>query len=312
MSGPLAPTGRQASVVIPVLDAGRHLPGLFDALRAQRPEPPGEIIAVDSNSADDTAAVARAAGAQVIPVARFSHGGARNIGARAASGDIVVFLSQDAVPADPDWLAELLKPFADPSVAASYSRQIPKPDANPMERFFLEHRFPPGAPIRRERRGTEPLTLERVFFSNVSSAVRRDALLLHPFDDQLIMSEDQQLSRDLMAAGFAVVYQPSSVVLHSHNYTLPIVFRRYFDSVYSLRVIFPAHDMDTSLSMGLRYLAREAGHMVRHHPASIPHYLLYTVAKTAGTLAGHYAERMPRAWARRMSLHRYHWNEPAS
>lgn len=312
MSGPSAPGGRLASVVIPVLDAGAHLPGLLKALRAQRPAPPGEIVAVDSNSSDDTAAIARAAGVTVIPVDRFSHGGARNLGARAASGEVVVFLSQDAVPADEHWLAELLAPFADSSVAAAYSRQVPHPDANPMERFFLESRFPPGPAVRRERRGSEALTLERVFFSNVSSAVRRDTLLAHPFDDQLIMSEDQQLSRDLMQAGYAVMYQPSSVVLHSHNYTIPVVFRRYFDSVYSLRVIFPAHDMDTSVSMGLRYLAREAGHIIRHHPGAIPRYVLYTMAKTAGTLAGHYAERMPRSWARRMSLHRYHWSDPAA
>ena len=68
-------------------------------------------------------------------------------------GRFVVMLTQDALPADRKWLAALLAPFADPQVVASYSRQVPRADANPMERFFLERRFPPGPPVRRERRG---------------------------------------------------------------------------------------------------------------------------------------------------------------
>jgi rhamnosyltransferase len=220
----------------------------------------------------------------------------------------VVLLSQDALPADDRWLSELLAPFEDERVAATYSRQVAKPDASPMEQFFLAMRFPPGEPVRRAKGDKTVLTLEDVFFSNVSSAVRRRVLLEHPFDETLIMSEDQQLSRDLLYAGYSVVYQPRSVVIHSHNYALPTVFRRYFDSVYSLRLIFPRHGLNTSASMGLSYLGREMRHMVRHHPLSLPYYVLYTIAKSSGTLAGHVAERLPRRLARRLSFHREHWN----
>ena len=297
------------SVVLPVFNAARYLPDLLRALAAQKPDPPREILLVDSQSTDGTAAVAaRCDTVRRIPVERFSHGRARNIGARAASGDLVVFMSQDALPADDRWLAELSAPFADPRVAGAYSRQVPRPDASPMERYFLETRFPAGAPVRREKRGNEALTLERVFFSNVSSAVRRSLLLQIPFDEELIMSEDQQLSRDLLEHGYAVVYQPGSVVIHSHNYSLATVFRRYFDSVYSLTVIFPKHSLDTSASMGFRYLFAEIGYMVRRHPLHLPYYALYAMAKAAGTCAAHFATRMPRRMARAMSLHRYYWD----
>ena len=308
MSGTGSQPPPTASVMIPVFNAARFLPGIFRALAAQRPRPPAEIILVDSMSADGTAALADGQpGVRRIPIANFSHGRARNLGAREARGDVLVMLSQDALPCGENWLAELLAPFADERVAAAYSRQIPRPDANPMERYFLETHFPAGEPVRRAKQGNETLTLEKVFFSNVSSAVRRELLLKHPFDETLIMSEDQQLSRDLMEQGYAVVYAPASVVIHSHNYTLGVVFRRYFDSVYSLRVIFPKHGLDTSASMGLRYLAREAAHIATKHPLSLPYYALYTMAKSGGTLAGHWAERMPRRVARRLSLHRYHW-----
>ena len=294
-------------MVIPTLNAERYLPALLGALAAQLPRPPDEIILVDSNSTDRTREVAEAhPGVRVVPVARFSHGGARNLGAREARGEFVVLMTQDARPSDPGCLAALLAPFADPRVAAAYARQVPYPDASPMEQYFLATHFPAEAAVR-SADGAE-LDLGRVFFSNVCAALRRDLLLRFPFDETLIMSEDQQVSRDLMQAGFTVVYAPASVVVHSHNYTLPVVFRRYFDSVYSLTVIFPRHDMGTSANMGLRYLGREFLHMLRHHPAWLPYYLLYTAAKAGGTLAGHFAERMPRRLARACSLHRYHWD----
>jgi rhamnosyltransferase len=128
-----------------------------------------------------------------------------------------------------------------------------------------------------------------------------------PFDESLIMSEDQQVSRDLLNAGYSVVYVPDSIVIHSHNYSLGTVFRRYFDSLYSLTLIFKDHDMGTSASMGFSYLFREMGYMIRHHPLWLPYYACYTFMKTTGTLAGHFAERLPRSWVKKMSMHSYHW-----
>lgn len=298
------------SVVIPTLNAAAFLPRLVAALFSQEPTPPLEVILVDSMSTDATRSLAAAdSRVRVVPIPDFSHGRARNRGASVARGEIVVLLTQDALPADGKWLDGLLAPFSDPQVVASYSRQLPNADANPMERFFLLKRFPPGAPVRRARRGDAPLTLDDVFFSNVSAAIRRETLLRHPFDEELIMSEDQQFARDVIAAGSVVVYQPGSVVYHSHNYSLTTCFRRYFDSVYSLRLLFPRHGFGTTASMGASYVMEEVRHMVRHHPLSLPRYFLYNVAKIGGSLAAHVAEWLPRRVVRAMSLHRYHWED---
>ena len=298
------------SVVIPTLNARPLLPALLEAVFSQEPTSPSEVVLVDSMSTDATRDIAASdPRVRVVPIADFSHGRARNLGARAATGDIVVMLTQDALPADTKWLAALLAPFAEPNVVASYSRQVPRADANPMERFFLERRFPPRPLLRRERHGDAQLTLEDVFFSNVSAAIRREALLGHPFDEDLIMSEDQQFSRDVIAAGHAVVYQPESVVVHSHDYSLSTCFRRYFDSAYSLTVIFPEHGLARTVAMAANYVADEVRYLVRDHPLSLPRYVLYNLAKVGGTLAGLVGERLPRRVARALSLHRYHWEE---
>jgi len=310
MTGQSVPFQPSVSVVIPVLNAAAFLPDLLKALFSQKPQLPCEVILVDSLSTDGTREIASSdSTVRVIPISDFSHGRARNLGAREARGDIIALLTQDALPDGPDWLDRLIAPFSDPVVAAVYSRQVPRPDTAPMERFFLQTHFPDDGPVRREKGEKQYLGFEDVFFSNVSAAVRRDVLLRFPFDEELIMSEDQQFARDILNAGYATVYQPSSVVIHSHRYTLKHVFRRYFDSVYSLTKIFSDHDFGTSASMGIRYVFRELAYIARNNPCYLVYYLLYNIAKASGTIAAHFADRMPRWMARKCSLHQYYWND---
>ena len=49
--------------------------------------------------------------------------------------------------------------------------------------------------------------------------------------------------------------------------------------------------------------------MVRHHARWLPYYTLYVAAKASGTIAGHFAEKMPRPLLRKLSLHSYHWDD---
>lgn len=306
----MSPAVPSVSVVVPVLNAQPWLADLLGSLMAQQPSPPREIILVDSGSTDSTQAeAARWSGVRVVPIASFTHGGARNLGARQAGGDLLFLLTQDARPADVHTLAHLVAALDQPDVVAAYARQIPRADAHPMEQFFLADRFPARPAVVRRAVPGHPLLVGDVFFSNVAALIRRSALLAHPFDETLIMSEDQQFSRDVLLAGHAVAYAPEAVVIHSHNYTLGVCLRRYFDSVYSLRQLFHGHDFGTTWRMGWTYQWRELKFMVRKYPGWLPYYVAYCSAKILGTLASHFAERMPRSWARALSLHRYYWSD---
>ncbi len=301
---------KSVSVVIPTLNPGLDLSKMLSALLGQHPVPPDEIIVVDSGSVDGTLGRVREAGEKVrlIEITNFTHGRSRNIGVQAATGDVIVFLSQDAIPKDPSWLNHLLDPYDQDEIAATFSRQEPKPDANPMETYFLHTHFPKGNEIRIQKRKGETLQFHRdVFFSNVSSSARRSVLLEYPFDEDLIMSEDQQFARDVILAGMSVAYVPMSVVVHSHDYSFRQALGRYFDSIYSLRQIFPKHDFGQSLNIGLGYLWKEFLEIALHHPLIFPRYILYVMAKTMGTLLGHIAEKLPVTFARRISMHTNWW-----
>jgi len=250
---------------------------------------------------------ASSSGVKVVEVKTFTHGGARNLGIRHATGEVVVLMTQDAVPADEHWLSRLIAPLRDPEVAGVYSRQVPRPDASPMEQFFLADRFPAGDQVVRRHQGTRPPVYPETFFSNVSSAARRETWTRFPFDESLLMSEDQQFTRDVLLAGMAIVYEPHSVVIHSHTYTLMQTFRRYFDSVVAFRQLSESHGAGKSARLGGSKLAAEVRYIAKQHPASLPYFVVYMAFKSAGVLAGHLAPYLPRAWCAKMSLHSGWW-----
>ncbi len=298
----------KVSVIIPVLNAERWMPELLAAIFAQQPSPPDEVILVDSMSRDRTCEIARRfERVRIVPIADFRHGRARNLGAREASGDLLVFVTQDALPANGRWLERLCAPFVDPAVAAAYSRWLPRGSVDPIEAFQIAFHFPPGPPVVRRAAPGQPLDYAAVFFSNVSSAVRRAAWETHPFDETLLMCEDQQLSRDLLRDGHAIAYASDSIVLHSHRYTLTQTFRRYFDTAIAFRQVFERHGFADNVRMGRRYMAEEIRHMLRQSPRWWPYYAAYTFVRALGTTLGHNAHRLPRSWVRRMSYHPAYW-----
>jgi len=298
------------SIILPVKNAAAHLPKLIPALQKQQPAPPDEVLLLDSNSSDGTISIAEnlLPTVRIVPERDFSHGGTRNRGAELAAGDILVFMTQDALPANDQWLKTLTAPFAeDKRVAASYSRQLPYPDARATERFNLLEDFPDGPREFRIRPDGRLISYRDTFLSNVSAAYRKTSLLTHPFEEGLIMGEDQQAARDFLLAGWAIVYEPQSLVLHSHRYTLRQTIQRYFDSTVANQQL--SHPQLPPAGAADRWdrLRREARFVLQKHPAELPVFLMHTLAKTFGSTAGRFAQHLPPCILRQFSMHAYHW-----
>jgi glycosyltransferase involved in cell wall biosynthesis len=224
---------RSISVLMPTWQGIEFLKRVLEALANQEIGVPWDFLAIDSGSSDGTWELLHDFAARFpVPFRReridqveFDHGDTRNLLAAKSRGDLLVFLTQDAIPSSPAWLATLARNFDDPRVGAAYCRNVPRLGASILTRVFSANDIGYSA-VRREACIEDPEAYARMSaqekrilynFNDVASAIRRELWERHPFP-RTWFGEDLLMSRGLLEAGFTVVYDTEATVEHSHDY----------------------------------------------------------------------------------------------
>jgi GT2 family glycosyltransferase len=320
----------EVTVAIPVLNGGALLDEVLAAVRGQRNAQGVELLVCDSGSTDGSVAVARRHDAQVIEIPRgsFAHGPTRNALMRRASGAVVAFLTQDAMPADANWLEALLSAFAlADDVALVHGRYLARPDASPSVARELAQFFaamsPNGEPaVDRAAPGTawRGVSSRATFFTDANGAVARWAWERVPFPD-VAYAEDRLLALRMLDAGYAKAYVPAAAVVHSHDYAPWDLFRRYFDEFRGLRETF-GHVEPLSPRRTLGILRRQvaadrawvhaSGATRSEVDVATLRSLRHFAIRAAGSQLGSRADRLPAPLRRFCSLERRATFEPTT
>lgn len=298
------------TLCIPTYNAGRDLPRLLPAIAAQTASP-REFLVMDSSSSDDTRERLAAFGAivTVIPKREFNHGRTRRrLIEQAGDVPVVLFLTQDAVPANPEAFARIVAEFDDSQVGGAYGRQLPRPEARAVERHARLFNYGPERQVR-TLADTGRYGIKTSFFSNSFAAYRTAPLAaVGYFPEDVIFGEDQLAAARLLLAGHKIVYAADAEVFHSHAYTIAEELRRYFDhGVMHHRERSTIGRMGKAGGEGLRYVRSELAYLLRHEPLSIPSALVRTAAKLLGYRLGLAEEWLGRDVKRRMSLQPAYW-----
>ena len=88
------------SVIIPAHQAEKYIAQAVESVRRQGWTGQTQIIVIDDGSTDNTAAVARELGVQLLRKEQGGAASARNMGLRAATGDLILLLDADDVLTD--------------------------------------------------------------------------------------------------------------------------------------------------------------------------------------------------------------------
>lgn len=230
-AGPARPGRRRPclAVVIPVYNGGadfqRCLRALRDAVEAI-PEPV-ELIVVDDGSSDGSGDLARSFGAQVLHHDRpRGPAAARNLGARAATADLIFFLDADVLvhPGTPAQVIAHLDRH--PEVAAtfgSYDDNPPAPGLVSRFRNLLHHH------VHQQGKFDDEQVRPAHTFWTGCGAIRREAFLeAGGFDPGLYPRpaiEDIELGYRLTRAGHVIHLKRDLFATHLKRWTLPGVIR---------------------------------------------------------------------------------------
>jgi len=304
------------SVLIPARNGESALRELLAMLSLQT-LPPVETVVADSASNDDTAEVAREYGAVVVDVnpGEFDHGGTRSMLAKRAQGDILVFMTQDAVMKTRDALEKLVAPLlADDQVASSYGRQLPAFDADFFARSLRGFNYPEKSVVR-SLTDRERLGLKTVFTSNSFACYRRkDLQAVGYFPAKLIFGEDTIVVARLLQQHKRIAYVADAAVYHSHNYSPLEEFKRYFDIgvLHSNQKWFITAFGDAE-GQGKKYIRHVLGLLFREKRYTLlPELVVRILMKYCGYKLGRYYELLPTNLVPRLSLHRSWWMKPSS
>ncbi|KFI76488.1 glycosyltransferase family 2 protein [Bifidobacterium mongoliense] len=216
-----------ASIIIPTLNAGGTIGPLIDQLKKQTIQLE-KILIIDSSSDDETVAIAQKHGASTIVIDRnnFDHGGTRNQAFLATISEFVLFMTQDAVPVDQNYVENILEVFKNRNVALASGRQIAKKDAQRYEQLVREFNYGPNSFVR-TKNDIPQFGIKTFFASDVCSAYRRSAYLsCGGFSYPCNTNEDMLMAAKFILSGFSVAYVANAKVFHSHNLSFFQQFRR--------------------------------------------------------------------------------------
>ena len=307
----------EISIILLTKNGRRYIAEVLEAITNQVSQYAFEVLLIDSGSTDGTPEIAHTFPIHTYRVAPqdFNHGETRNLGARLASptSNYLVYLTQDATPLE-HWLDCLIRPLqASSQVAGTFSRHVPRPTCSPsMARLMCTEWEQTGTAERVVKRLTDLGVYERkqayfAHFSNTSSAIRRAVWEEHPFRP-IEFAEDSEWADRVLRAGYSLVYEPSSRVLHSHDYSLWQQFAQNVDHARAMKQIHsPPEYASFRPFLSLRRVIerirkdwRYISDLKINAPRKARWYLhapLWQLATEAGAHVGARADRLP-LWLR--------------
>ncbi len=191
-----------------------------------------DVILVDNCSTDKTIERARSFDIKkIVTIEDFYPGRAINMGIKASSGDFTVCISGHCIPVNEFWLENLLRNFDDSKVAGVYGRQEPMAFTSDMDKRDLLNVF--GIEKRIQKRD--------FFFHNANSMIRRNVWERFPFDEHVSNIEDRVWAKQVLDAGYEIIYEPEASVYHYHGINQGINKERAKGVIRVLEQIHPTN-----------------------------------------------------------------------
>lgn len=215
-------------VICPLYNAQDYIMDLNKSILMQKDVNLKKITYILTESSDDSEKILKENSIDYAKIKKqdFNHALTREKAAMASKADIVVFITQDVVIKDSEWLKKLTENIGKDKIAISYSRQKTKYDN--IEKYIREYNYPKESFAVSEA-DIEEKGIKTFFVSDAASAIDAKVFKkLKGYDGKkLPISEDMYFAYKVINNGYRINYEADSVVYHSHKFTLKQIYERY-------------------------------------------------------------------------------------
>lgn len=301
-------------VLIPVYKPDRRFARLLAMLGKQTVKP-DRIIVMNTEQSYWREEYQKVPGLEVHHLSReeFNHGATRNQAASCSDADVMIFMTDDAVPRDSHLVERLLEALAGTgpkgeTIAVAYARQLPDKDCRTIERYTRMFNYPAEGTVKTGK-DLARLGIKTYFASNVCCAYRKDIFVRQGgFTGHTIFNEDMIYAAGAIRAGYGVAYEPRAMVVHSHNLSLVQQFRRNFDLAVSQADHPEVFAGVPSEGEGIRLVKRTAGYLAASGRFwLLPALAAGSAAKYLGYKAGRNYRKLPRRLVLACSMSPFYW-----
>ena len=221
----------------------------------------------------------------LITKEEFDHGGTRHLGTTFSGADYLLFLTQDAEPANDKLVENLVQAFLqDDSIKAAYGRQLPNATCREIEKYTRSFNYPAESRVK-SRDDLKTLGIKTFFCSNVCAMYEKAAYdRLGGFIRRTIFNEDMIYAGGLIQKDYKIAYVAEAEVIHSHNYNALEQFHRNFDLAVSQTDNPQIFAGIRSEKEGIRLVVNTAKHLVK---VKKPWLLFPLVTTSAGKILGY-------------------------
>ncbi len=297
------------SIIIPTYNAQKYLVKLLNKIKNQSLAD-YELIIIDSSSSDKTVEIAKkyTDNVIIIPQSEFDHGGTRAKAAQIAKGEILVFLTQDALPLDNNTIENIVNVFKNTKVGAAYGRQLSYEETNLFGKHLREFNYSENS-YTRDKKNIKEFGLKTAFLSDSFAAYRRSSLeSVGWFKNGLILGEDTYVGAKMILAGYSLAYVSSAKVYHSHSYSVGEEFKRYFDiGVFHKTEEWILKEFGKAEGEGMKYIKSEINYLFTNSAwYLLPMFLMRNGMKYIGYKLGQKYEKLPMWMIKKFSMH-YRW-----
>lgn len=273
-------------VIIPVYHPGKEFGELLKKLD-QQSHPLNRIILMNTGDApwkEEIEEQYPKCRVELLKKEAFDHGGTRHLAAALSEADYLLYMTQDAVPADEFLVERLIESFQRGTVKAAYARQLPNDSCREIEKYTRSFNYPEKSRIK-SKKDLETLGIKTFFCSNVCAMYERETYLaLGGFVRHTIFNEDMIYAGGLIKKGYEIAYVADAKVIHSHNYNAKEQFHRNFDLAVS-QVDHPEIFQGIrSEKEGVRLVLHTAGYLLK---VKKPWLLVPLVTTSAGKILGY-------------------------
>lgn len=302
-------------VIIPIYKPDKKYDRLLQALKKQSLMPNHiYIIHTMAEGKEEKKENSRYAGMNNLSIINirkeeFNHGGTRNKGVSMSDAEFVLMMTQDAVPADTHLLEELVRPFAEEQVAATYARQLATKEVGVIEQYTRTFNYPEQEQ-KKTKEDLKRLGIKTYFCSDVCAMYRKSVYeKMGGFVTKTIFNEDMIMASKMIQAGYAIVYAAKAKVYHAHKYTGLQQFQRNFDLGVSHREFSEIFDQVKSESEGIKMVKQTVRYLWKQkQPFQIISLVWQSGCKFLGYRFGKKYDKLPMWFVKCCSSQKSYWN----